>query len=71
MSTETKVVLSGSCVIELTEYESVFKPDLTLDYTEHSSDPYYSDNYTSIDIDKEMAISIIAILQKAYKLGNK
>ena len=71
MSIETKVVLSGSCVIELTEYESVFKPDLTLDYTEHSSDHWHSDSYTSIDIDKEMAISIIAILQKAYKLGNK
>jgi hypothetical protein len=71
MSIETKVVLSSSCVIELTEYESVFKPDITLDYTEYSSDPYHSDNYTSIDIDKEMAISIIAILQKAYKLGNK
>jgi hypothetical protein len=71
MSTETKVALSGSCRIELTEYESVFEPDITLDYTEYSSDPYYSDSYTSIDIDREMAISIIAILQKAYKLGNK
>jgi hypothetical protein len=68
---ETILELSGSCVIELTEYDGGFEPTLTLDYTEHSSDHWHSDNETSIDIDKEMAISIIAILQKAYKLGNK
>ena len=68
MSIDTRVKLSESCEIVLTEYESIFKPDLTLDYTEHSSDPYFSDRETSIDIDKDTAIAIISILQKAYKL---
>tara|TARA_R110000823_G_scaffold92053_1_gene202105 strand:- start:102 stop:320 length:219 start_codon:yes stop_codon:yes gene_type:complete len=68
MSIDTRVELSSSCEIVLTEYESIFEPTLTLDYTEHSSDPWHSDNETSIDIDKDMAIEIILVLQKAYKL---
>jgi hypothetical protein len=69
MTIETIVELSGSCRFELTEYEGGdFEPTLTLDYTEHSSDGWYSDNETSIDIDKDTAIAIISVLQKAYKL---
>ena len=67
-STTTVVELSDSCMFELIEWDSTFGPTLTLDYTEHACDGYFSDNETSIDIDKEMAIKIIEILQKAHKL---
>jgi uncharacterized protein YuzE len=70
MSIETTVELSQSCEVVLIEYEHGGNY-VTLDYTEHSSDPYHTDNETSIDIDKDMAIAIISILQKAYKLEGK
>jgi hypothetical protein len=71
MSIETRVELSKSCEVVLTEYDGGFGSTLTLDYIEHSSDYWHAEDETSVDIDKEMAIAIIAILQKAYELGNK
>jgi hypothetical protein len=71
MSIDTRLELSKSCEVVLTEYDGGFGSTLTLDYVEHSSDWGHPDEETSVDIDKEMAIAIIAILQKAYELGNK
>ena len=70
MSIETTVKLSKSCEFVLGQYASS-GAYVSLDYTEHSSDAYHSDNETSIDIDKDMAIAIISMLQKAYNLEGK
>ena len=66
--TETKVILSKSCELVRTVYGGDFKDDISLDYVEHSSDPYYSDNETSIDISKEAAIDMIKLLTEAFAL---
>jgi hypothetical protein len=69
MSITTTVELSGSCAISLVEYDGGLGSGISLVYTEHPSNHWNSEEETDIDIDKEMAIAIIAILQKAYKLG--
>ena len=64
--TETKIELSGSCRFTLTTYENIGHKDVCLDYTEHSSDAYYSDTETSIDIDANKAREIVAFMHKAF-----
>ncbi|MAO23817.1 MAG: hypothetical protein Unbinned3818contig1000_1 [Prokaryotic dsDNA virus sp.] len=65
---ETKVILSGSCELVRTVYGGKFEDDISLDYVERSSDPYYSDNDTSIDISKEAAIDMVKLLTEAFGL---
>jgi len=65
---EIKVILSSSCELVRTVYGGNFEDDISLDYVEHSSDPYYSDNETSIDISKEAAIDMIKLLTEAFAL---
>jgi len=38
------------------------------EFTEHACDHYSSDTETSVDVDKEKAIEIIAALKKAFNL---
>lgn len=65
---ETQVEIGSSCHLTKTEYGEHVLPDITIDYIEHSIDPYYSDNETSLDIDKEKAIEIINFLKDAFSL---
>ena len=65
---ETQVEISGTCHLTKTEYGENVKPNITLDYIEHSSDHYHSDNETNLDIDKEKAIEIIKFLQEAFTI---
>lgn len=65
MSTQT-LDLSGSCRLELTTYGDVAHRSVSLDYTEHRPDAWYSDHETSIDLDAPKAREIIAFLHKAF-----
>tara|TARA_R110000851_G_C12676112_1_gene523244 strand:+ start:53 stop:262 length:210 start_codon:yes stop_codon:yes gene_type:complete len=67
MSVKTTVEISESCRFEMEEHD--INASLTLDYTEHSSDHWHSDSDTSHDIDKDTAIKIIDLLQKAIGSG--
>ena len=60
-----KVEMSSTCSFEFTHYEG-FKPDVDITYIEHSSDSYYSDSETTIDIDKEKAIEIIKFMKESF-----
>jgi len=64
----TQVEIGSTCHLTKTEYGENVKPDITLDYIERSSDHWYSDNETNLDIDKEKAIEIIKFLQDAFAL---
>lgn len=64
--TETKIELSGSCRFTLTTYENSDRKDMSLDYTEHSTDHWNSDTETSIDIDADKAREIVAFMHKAF-----
>ena len=63
--TETQIELSGSCRFTLTTYKDV-RIDVCLDYTEHSSDHWYSDSETSIPLDADKAREIVAFMHKAF-----
>ena len=69
MPIETRIALSGSCEIVATEWESdSIANDVSLEYIEHCSDHYHSDNETSIDISKEQPIAMIAMFQKHFNI---
>ena len=63
-----KLELSPSCSFEYNTYEHSVS-DMTLDYTEYSSDHYYSDRLTSTDISKELAQEIISFLSQYVNEG--
>ena len=65
---EIKVILSGSCELVRTVYGGNFEDDISLDYVEHSSDHYHSDNETNIDISKEAAVDMVKLLTEAFDL---
>lgn len=64
---EEKLELTPTCHFVKTHYGQKFQ-DITLEYTEHSPDPWYSDTDTCIDIDKEIAIKIIDFLKQAFNI---
>jgi len=66
MKTET-LNIQGTCEITVTHWENI-PSEVTIDYTEHQGDGYYSDTETSCDIDKAKAIEIIAFLTKHLAL---
>lgn len=63
-----QVKLSSTCHLERVVYGSDSSPSVSLDYIEHSSDSWYSDNETSLDIDKEKATEIIKFLEESFDL---
>ena len=65
---ETQVEIGSSCYLTKIEYGEYFASNISLDYTEHSIDPYLSDNETSLDINKEKAVEIIAFLKEAFDI---
>ncbi len=64
----TKVEIGSTCSLERVVYDEAFSPEITLEYIEHSSDSWYQDNVTSLDIDKEKAIEIIQFLEESFDL---
>ena len=64
MEKEDKIELSSGCWLEWYEHWGV-----TLNYVEHSTDHWHSDNETEIDIDAEKAKQIIDFLQRKFNLG--
>ncbi|GAB1345008.1 hypothetical protein MASR1M101_41350 [Gemmatimonas sp.] len=63
--TETRVALTSRCAVVLTEWES-FPASVSLEYTERSPDPWYSDTETSEPICQDDAAQIIRVLLKAF-----
>ena len=57
----------NTCEIVATEFE-LADNEISIDYTCHACDGYFSDNDVSVNISKEKAIEIISILQNFYKL---
>ncbi|WP_163372894.1 hypothetical protein [Endozoicomonas acroporae] len=51
---------------KLVRYE--YSKEVSLEYVEHSPDSWYSDNETSIDLDKAMAEKIVTMLRKVYSI---
>lgn len=66
--TEEKIQISSTCHFIKTTYGENVPPDISIDYTEHSTDHWHSDSETSIDIDKEKAIEIINFLSDAFNV---
>mgnify|MGYP000098920543 CR=1 FL=1 len=66
---ETKTLdLTSSCKLTYTNYENISVKDVCLEYVEHSTDHWHSDNETSIDIDRRTAICIIEFLMDAHDI---
>lgn len=65
----TQVELSPTCHLTKFIYGECVSADISLDYIEHSSDHYHSDDETSIDIDKEKAVEIVEFLNEAFLLN--
>lgn len=60
--------LTGSCKLTATTWILTGLKDVSLNYTEHSSDPYFSDHETSIDLSEADAQNIIRFLTEAFNL---
>ena len=53
----------GGAKLKMTTWDGgSFKPDMTLDFIEHSPDPYYGDTETSLDITPAIAAKMIEFL---------
>jgi hypothetical protein len=65
---EEKLELSRSCHLVKTSYGEGVDDDISLDYTEYSSDHYHSDTETSVDLDKAKALEVIAFLKDAFSI---
>ena len=68
MKTE-KLELGASCRFEVVRYEKgPWLPEVRLEYIENACDHYSSAVHTSITVDSEMALKIIAFLTSAHGL---
>ena len=68
---EVKLEISPTCELVCYKYQKYLAEDhteVTLDYIEHSTDHWHSDNETSLDIGKEKALEIIDFLRESYGL---
>lgn len=68
---EQKLELSPSCSLVMNRYESINVTQVSLDYTEHSSDHWHSDTETSIELDEAKAREIVAFLTAAFGLADQ
>lgn len=64
--TERRLEVYPGCSFVAIEWIS--HTDVSLEYVERSPDPWYGDTETSIDIDREMARSIIEFLRHEFCL---
>jgi hypothetical protein len=62
---ETRVPITGTCAVVLTEWDGI-PADVCIEYVERQSDPYYTDSETAADIDAETAAQIINVLFRAF-----
>lgn len=58
--------ISKSCWLEWWDWDN---PMVTINYVEHSPDPWYGDSETDVDITRDEAIEIIKFLRKAHKIS--
>ena len=66
---ETKVEISPLCEFVATIYgDEGGDFDVSLDYTERSPDSWYSDQETTVTIDREKAVEIIEFLQQTFSI---
>lgn len=70
MKTE-RLEIGGSLAFESVKYDVVegyaaIPGNASFEFTEHSPDAWYSDRETSVDIDEEMALKIIAALSAHF-----
>ena len=65
MIIDEKVNIGYKCDLSA-NYISGMKPDLAIEYIEHSTDHWHRDSETSIPIDKGKAIEIICFLQRHF-----
>jgi len=65
MIIDEKVNIGFKCDITA-NYLDGMKPDVCIEYVEHSSDHWHSNTETCIGIDKVKAIEIIIFLQKHF-----
>lgn len=70
MTNEEKIEISPTCSFVKTSYGEGVDDDISLEYVEHSTDHYYSDRDTSIDIDKQKAVEIIKFLSECFNLDH-
>lgn len=63
--TTTTYEIEGTCFIECVAIEG-YPNDVSINYTEHSSDNYYPDHETYHTIDKDTAIAMIAFMKEAH-----
>lgn len=67
--TRDRLELTSSCSFQAVSWaDGAYPTDVTLEYTEHSSDHYHSDHETSIDLNKEDAIRIVKFLTRHFGL---
>ena len=57
--------ISPDCYFEVVEYDN-YQNDVTLEYVEHSSDHWYSDNNTSITLHKDTIDNLLDFLSQAF-----
>ena len=63
MNKVEKLNVWGSCELSVTHYENI-PSEVSLEYTEHQADGYYSDVETECDIEKDKAVEIVKFLMK-------
>ncbi len=68
MIIDEKIKIGNECFLTA-NYISDMKPDLAIEYVEHSQDHYHSDSETTISINKEKAIEIILFLKEHFKIN--
>ena len=66
---ESKLNITNSMSFVCNKYESL-PTDVSIDYTNFSSDHWHGDEEKSIEINKEKAIEIIAFLSESFDLTN-
>lgn len=67
MKTET-LEITPNCKFEATIYDSPYPPSISLEYVEHSTDYFYPDKNTSIELNKDEAQAIIDFLAKHFNI---
>ena len=59
-----KIEISPTCYIS--SEGSEYWKDISIQYTEHSTDHYYSDNQTEVSIDRDKARSIVRLFVEHF-----
>ena len=63
---EERVRINKSCELVVDIWDAPSWPDAYIEYTEHASDHWHSDQKSYADIDEDTARAMIAALYKAF-----